>query len=249
MAANRLNAPNQFETLSPPWILSQLDANATQNQAAWNDSSLGFMNGLPTDTGSANAYLITLTLGVPSSYRAGMCASFIPANSNTGPSTLTVSPLGSAAIVNPANLALVGGEICKNVKVDLVHDGTSFRIIGTCSTFINLGSQSTSQSVNCAGYTALTVGVNFTVASLSLALNNVSFGASITIVLTNSTGGSSAFQCAMTDPAGNALGVTALQSGQTNATPVAFNVPVYANGNVSVFKGTYNSLTTFIFSR
>jgi hypothetical protein len=204
--ANRLNAPNQFETLSPPWILSQLDANATQNQAAWNDSSLGFMNGLPTDTGSANAYLITLTLGVPSSYRAGMCASFIPANSNTGPSTLTVSPLGSAAIVNPSNIALNGGEIIANRKVDLIHDGTSFRMIGTCPLNTVAGGLSGNTAIECAGFTSVTAYLTWTGgAAMAVSLNHLAQGVPVNIVALNNIGAAHAFLMSATDPAGNAF--------------------------------------------
>lgn len=127
--ANRLAAPNQFETLTTA-LAANLDLNFTQNQSAWNDSSLGFVNGIPTDTGTVNAYSITCPFGSPSSYNPGMTIAFFPANTNTGASTVTVSPLGILSITLPNGGALQGGELqAGQLAVMICSAGTSFVLL------------------------------------------------------------------------------------------------------------------------
>jgi hypothetical protein len=128
--ANRLANPNTFAGTSPNWSLALLDANATGAQGAINDSSLGFVNGPLTDSGTANAYSVTCSYGTPSAYNNGMTVFFNPANTNTGASTLTVSPLGSLAIVRADGTACTGGEILAGQTTQVVCDGTAFRIAG-----------------------------------------------------------------------------------------------------------------------
>jgi hypothetical protein len=221
--ANRLNAPNQFETLSPPWLLTSLDANATQNQAAWNDSSLGFVNGIPTDTGSANNYQVALPFGSPSAYQAGMTVVFIPANSNTGASTMTVSPLGSLAIVNQAGAALTGGEIPVGYAVTLVCTGTVFRIVGAQYAPITQAfSSSVNQSVACDGANSVVVSYTLTAASVSpqLTLIRLRPGVPVAISVNFASFTSSTLFIGATNPAGGGvtssfavLGVSGVQTG------------------------------------
>lgn len=219
--ANRLNAPNQFETLSPPWILSQLDTNFTQNQAAWNDSSLGFVNGIPIDTGSANVYTVALPFGTPSAYQDGMTVPFIPNNTNTGASTMTVSPLGAVSILNPAGIALSGGEIIKNATQLLVYKSAApvgFRIVGPCPLSIELTGQSGNWTVNCAGYTSIyLVGGWTSGANLVVTLNNVGYGVPIFLWMSNSIAGTQHWSLTITDPAGTALTtINAVAAGAVN---------------------------------
>jgi hypothetical protein len=251
--ANRLNAPNQFETLSPPWILSQLDTNFTQNQAAWNDSSLGFVNGIPVDTGTPNAYVVALPLGSPSAYQDGMTVPFIPANTNTGASTMTVSPLGSAAILNPAGLALTGGEISKNAAILLIYKSaapTGFRIVGPCGLNQSQTGLSGTATFNCAGYSNIFVFAQWTSGTnLPVALNNVSYGVPIQLVYNNATGASAAASLSMTDPAGTAyttitaaIGGAATGSGNTNIITGAGSVTLANTFNLILMGGTTQTL-------
>jgi hypothetical protein len=105
-----------------------LDANANNATGAINDSSLGSVNGPLTDTGAVNAYVVTCAYGTPSAYNNGMTVFFKPTNTNTGPSTLTVSPLSSLPITATDGTALAGGELAAGVAIGLVCDGTAFRI-------------------------------------------------------------------------------------------------------------------------
>jgi hypothetical protein len=126
--ANRVVTPNLFAPTPPNWNLQLLDANASNAAGAINDSSLGSVNGPLTDTGSANNYQVTCNYGTPSALNNGMTVFFIPANTNTGPSTLTVSPLSSASIVSTSGSALVGGELAAGTTIGVVCDGTVFKI-------------------------------------------------------------------------------------------------------------------------
>jgi hypothetical protein len=129
--ANRCPNPNTFAGTSPPWPLASLDQNNVNFfQGTFNDASLGWVNGVPADTGTANLYSVTLPFGAPSSYNAGMTVVFTPANTNTGSSTITVAPLGSILIKTAFGNALVGGELPAGVTVMLVCDGTAMRIMG-----------------------------------------------------------------------------------------------------------------------
>jgi hypothetical protein len=59
---------------------------------------------------------------------------FVPANTNTGATTINITPSGGAALtaknVFCNGIACVGGEIKQNVPVMLHYDGTQFNILG-----------------------------------------------------------------------------------------------------------------------
>ena len=65
------------------------------------------------DTGSADNYVLNFDAPY-SSYEDGIVIYWIPANTNTGPSTLNVNGLGPIAIVNPSGGALIAGQIIAN---------------------------------------------------------------------------------------------------------------------------------------
>src|SRR5271165_4999026 len=95
--ANRIGTINQFENLSPPWLLTSLDQYFAFITSGFTDSSLGWVNGVPLDTGTANNYVISaLRVGVPSNYQDGMMLVWIPITPiparATSRSTLWVAP-------------------------------------------------------------------------------------------------------------------------------------------------------------
>lgn len=84
-----------------------------------------------TDSGSANAYVASaFPAGAenPSGYVEGMVVKFYPDNTNTSTSTINVSSLGSKAIKDADGNALAGGEIVAGKLLELIYDGTDFRI-------------------------------------------------------------------------------------------------------------------------
>lgn len=84
-----------------------------------------------TDTGAADAYVVGVvgSKKASSQYFNGMRVRFIPANVNTGASTINVSGLGVKNIkkadgsTNPA-----AGDIPITTEIGLTYDGTNFRI-------------------------------------------------------------------------------------------------------------------------
>lgn len=67
-------------------------------------------------------------------YETYQLFTFIPANTNTGATTLNITPSGGSALgaknIFGNNAALAGGEIRASVPVLVQYDGTQFQIIG-----------------------------------------------------------------------------------------------------------------------
>jgi len=81
------------------------------------------------DTGSANAYSVTLT-AVPSAYEAGLLVRFKAANANTGASTLNVNGLGAKSIKKAGNEDLSSSDIRSGAVITCVYDGLFFQAVG-----------------------------------------------------------------------------------------------------------------------
>jgi hypothetical protein len=131
--ASRVGSITQFAPLSPPWQLTQLDQNFTNETAGQNDSSLGYVNAVATDTGTANNYAVTLPFGSPTAYNQGMTVAFNPANANTAGSVITVSPLGSTPILTAGGLPLPANTLLVGVTAYLVFIGSAFRLLNQTS--------------------------------------------------------------------------------------------------------------------
>jgi len=88
------------------------------------------------DIGSANTYVanpqVTDYLGTGnaySSYVAGMAFTFIPANTNTGASTLNINGIGAVAIVDQASEPLQADALEATIPALVVYNGTNFVLI------------------------------------------------------------------------------------------------------------------------
>lgn len=81
-----------------------------------------------TDTGAANAYVLTLA-PVPLSYNAGMSISFVAANANTGASTLNVNGTGALALTNDGATGLSPGQITAGMVVKAAFNGVGWQIL------------------------------------------------------------------------------------------------------------------------
>jgi len=88
-----------------------------------------------TDTGAANAYLVSLTYA-PASYSDGLEVVFRVGNTNTSTATINVNSLGVKSIRNYAGTALSGGELVQGALVTLRYDNTNgyFRITSPVTT-------------------------------------------------------------------------------------------------------------------
>lgn len=83
--------------------------------------------GFSADTGSTNAYVLTLP-GL-SAYYTGMMVWFKPVNGNTGACTINVNTLGAKSLVRPGGAALTSGDITAGALICAVYDGTNFQLI------------------------------------------------------------------------------------------------------------------------
>lgn len=87
-----------------------------------------------TDSGAANAYVLTAigTLQPPTQLLNGMQIGFVPANNNTGASTVNVATLGALPLVSPTGAALVSGQVLSGQLTQAYYYQPSnhFRLMG-----------------------------------------------------------------------------------------------------------------------
>lgn len=74
------------------------------------------------DTGGVNAYVIAFAANF-TTYLDGTMVTFIPANSNTGASTININQLGPIPVLNADGSALVAGSLTANVPAQLLIKG------------------------------------------------------------------------------------------------------------------------------
>jgi len=79
------------------------------------------------DTGTANAYIVTLNPAPPHLY-PGMTVRMLVANSNTGASTLNVNGLGAHAIKRATGAVLNSGDLAAGELAFLIFDGSNWQI-------------------------------------------------------------------------------------------------------------------------
>lgn len=87
----------------------------------------GIVNSIATDSGSANAYVVSAPY--ITAYTTCVALLFKAANSNTGASTINVSGLGNKQIRRQDRTQLTSGDIVKNGVYLLAYDGSYFQIV------------------------------------------------------------------------------------------------------------------------
>jgi hypothetical protein len=238
--ANRIGTFPTFANLAPPWSLPTLDANFVSVNTAFNDSSLGFVNATATDTGTANNYVVTLPFGTPSTYNQGMTVAFVPLNSNTGSSNITVNPLGSVSILDASGNALATGAMTAGALVTMVFVGTAFRLITSSAggrlVYTNnvTASPPVTITINCLGFSSVSVYISLKAAAngtFTFALTNLAAGTPIDILINVNTISQIAKWTASTP---SAIAYTAISAiyGFDNAPPGGnFNVNLITTGD------------------
>jgi len=89
------------------------------------------------DTGTVNAYVLTFIANF-TSYTDGIIIYWIPANTNTGASTINVNGMGVINITNADGSALVAGEIISNIPATiLIKSGAAILISATSTAYGN----------------------------------------------------------------------------------------------------------------
>jgi hypothetical protein len=160
-----------FAGLSPPFVLSQLDANLA-NISALLASFNNYGNYL-VDSGAVNAYVVTCGAGQTAILAAGLPVQFKAVNANTGPSTLNVNGTGILNIVNTDGTALKAGQIPLNGIASVMYDGTQYMLLNPAFTStINLGTPVASTSGTAINFTGIPVGVKRVTINLAAVSTN-----------------------------------------------------------------------------
>ncbi len=205
--------------------------------------SLNTFSNFYTDTGAANAYVITVSSPQTVSQAAGLRVQFLAANANTGASTLQINALAAKSILNPDGTALSKGQIAANQIVDVIYDGTQYLLLGASYTtgtwtpsvggtatyttqtgvYTKIGRQVTcygTLTINAIGTGSATTisGLPFTIAAGSNAGGYVSFWSGLLvnatgIVLRAAASGTSMLITGVTVGAANSSTLAALQNG------------------------------------
>ena len=82
------------------------------------------------DTGLANAYAVTFNPGPASlTFLIGVPLRILIANTNTGPSTLSVNGLAVTTIVYPNGTQLAAGALVAGGVADIVYTGTAYNVV------------------------------------------------------------------------------------------------------------------------
>ena len=192
------------------------------------------------DTGTANAYVVTLT-NQYFAYASGNVLFFIPNNTNTGASVLNVKGLGAVNIVNATGMTLTGGELTAGNLTQVVY------LTGTFGTFFQIVSPAAwAGSFVSGGISGGTGG-----GTPTLFWNKVGNEITLQIPAISVTSTSNVFNI-LTIPANiqpiSQAGVSQLVSAVDNtSTPVAayFTVPIFNSGTSITI--TVNTITTFNF--
>lgn len=82
------------------------------------------------DTGSANTYVLTFVSNF-TAYQDGIVIYWVPANANTGASTLNVNGLGAVAIINQNGSTLTAGQLIANQVAVVMYKGTGFQLLSS----------------------------------------------------------------------------------------------------------------------
>jgi hypothetical protein len=80
------------------------------------------------DTGTANAYVVTMN-PTQQSYYAGMIVRFIVTNTNTTASTINVDGLGVKDIKKMVDRDVTEDDLRENTIVEVMYDGTNFQLL------------------------------------------------------------------------------------------------------------------------
>lgn len=133
------------------------------------------------DTGVANAYVLNFVSPVPPNTN-GQVIFWLPANSNTGPSTINVNGAGVQPILNPNGTPLGANQILANQFVSIIELNGAWQLYGGSGVGVNVGTFGAEFVIAAATTTDLGSApghnVNITGSSVSI----TSFGASAQVI-------------------------------------------------------------------
>lgn len=106
------------------------------------------------DTGVANAYILNFASPVPPNTN-GQVIYWLPANSNTGPSTINVNGAGAQPILNPNGTPLGANQILANQFVSIISINGVWQLYGGSGVGVNVGTFGTEVPIPSATTTDL----------------------------------------------------------------------------------------------
>lgn len=122
--------PIAFTGQSPPWSLTQLDANFSAIQTAINDT-LTYSNYFVDQSGVVNSVIVSIPTTLAVALTAGTVLQVKIANTNTGAATITINALVAQSIVSAnGGAALLPGQLVAGGIVELLYDGAKFQLTG-----------------------------------------------------------------------------------------------------------------------
>ena len=102
-----------------------------------NPVQLAASNLYATDTGAANAYVVTPTLPLPA-LTAGSIIAFKAANASTGASTINVSGLGVVSLVRTDGSAIQTGDIIAAGIYEAIYDGSKWQLLNPTPSVVDV---------------------------------------------------------------------------------------------------------------
>lgn len=163
-----------------------------------------------TDTGSANAYIVTFVAGqpIPAAYTAGMRVVFKALTACTGASTVNVQGLGVVNIKRANGVALAANDIVSGQLVELTYDGTNFQMVN----FLGTGTNTNSNTIIDIPYIADSGSQNAIIATFSPSIGSYSDGLYVAVKLANAITGACTINA-------NGLGVKSIVLGDGTNPP------------------------------
>lgn len=131
---------NVFQNQAGPIPLSQLDANFTSVTNSLNDFAT-YSNYVVDSSGAANTITVTVAAPLAFAYVTGIALQVRLANTNTSATVnINVNSLGNRTVINNDGTNPAIGSLTANSILDLMFDGTSFRLLKQSgTTFIGTG--------------------------------------------------------------------------------------------------------------
>ena len=132
------------------------DDTATQTNAGNVQNALDHLQTIYTDTGAADAYVITPNPAI-TGYAAGQIFRVAMANDNTGACTLNVNAKGTKSIKTTQGEDPESGSIKAGTVLSLIYDGTNFQVVSGAypvrmKTVTWTGDDNTTQAITGVGF-------------------------------------------------------------------------------------------------
>ncbi|MEO5329968.1 MAG: hypothetical protein H7829_17190 [Magnetococcus sp. THC-1_WYH] len=215
----------------------------------------GLLTHVATDTGGANAHIISPTIAI-TSYVSGQRFSFIPAGTNTTNTTIVVSGLAQKAILRPDGSQLSANDITSGKLAVVEYNGTAFYLLSPrfpTKTTVDIGALSATDGnvivgngttwVAESGATARTsLGAygsgdspTFATITTTSITSSTTTGRACTFTYTGEASGPAAFDCSNPIYVGVNLGVSA--SGRGNSSAYWYAYLANTDGTSFSFRG------------